>query len=80
VVHLIQYGTVAERRTSRLRFPFLERAANRDCERSGDEAEIGPRAPLGRGRSENCRDEIHALAERCNEATDGSLLMQRSTS
>jgi SAM-dependent methyltransferase len=28
------------------------------------------------GRWEECREEIHALAERLNEATDGSLLMQ----
>ena len=30
----------------------------------------------GEGRWEECRDEIHAMAERRNEATDGSLLMQ----
>ncbi|HZB05809.1 MAG TPA: hypothetical protein VE449_04405, partial [Thermoleophilaceae bacterium] len=28
------------------------------------------------GRWEECREEIHALAERHNEATDGSLMMQ----
>jgi len=27
------------------------------------------------GRWEECREEIHAMAERRNEATDGSLLM-----
>ena len=36
----------------------------------------GARAPDAEGRWDECRDEIHAMAERRNEATDGSLLMQ----